>query len=84
MVPSSAITIIVDGECLSCDGFSLGKTIHFGSLEFTTDCISGLNISPRRDSSDAAIMGSTRSGPPSPLSAMTGYSTEEFHMASDG
>jgi hypothetical protein len=76
MVPSSAITITVDGECLSCDGFSLGKTIHFGSLEFTTD--------PRRDSSDAAIMGSTHSGPPSPLSAMTGYSTEEFHMASDG
>jgi hypothetical protein len=47
MVPSSALTFTVDGECLSCDGFSLGKTIHFGSPEFVTDCFDGLSLSPR-------------------------------------
>jgi hypothetical protein len=34
MVPSSAITIAAYSECLSCDGFSLGETIRFGSIEF--------------------------------------------------
>jgi hypothetical protein len=36
------------------------------------------------DCSNAAIMGSTHGGPPSPLQAMTGDSIEEFHMDSDG
>jgi hypothetical protein len=82
MVPSSAITISADGECLSRDGFSLGETIHFGSLEFIVDYFSVLSLPPRRDDSNAAAMGSTHSGPPSSL-AITGDSTEEFHMASD-
>jgi hypothetical protein len=28
------LAITVDGECLSCDASSLGKTIHFRTLEF--------------------------------------------------
>jgi hypothetical protein len=27
-VPSSVITVATDGECLTCDGFSLGETVH--------------------------------------------------------
>jgi hypothetical protein len=49
MVPSSMITVAVDCECLSHDGFSLGETIHFGSLEFIANCFGGLSLSPRRD-----------------------------------
>jgi hypothetical protein len=84
MVPSSTLTVTVDGECLLCGGFSLSKTVHFGSIELIFDCFGGLSLSPWRDGLDATFMGSTRSGPPSPLWAMIGDSTEEFHMASSG
>jgi hypothetical protein len=82
MVPSSALTVFADGEHLACNGFSLDKTVHFGSLEFITVCFSGLSPSPRRNDSDVAFMGSTRCGPPSPLWAMFEDSTEEFPMTS--
>jgi hypothetical protein len=84
MVPSSALVIAADGERLSCDVFYLSETIHFGSLEFSTDHFGGLILFAMGDSSSAAVMGSTRVGPSSPLWAMTGDSVEEFHMASDG
>jgi hypothetical protein len=84
MVPSSAITITADVECLSCDGFSLGDTILFGSLEFIADFFGDLNLSSQMDVSNAAAMGSTRCGPLSSLQAMTGDSTKEFHMTLDG
>jgi hypothetical protein len=83
MVPSSALAVAADSECLSCGGFYLGNTIHFWSLEFITCRIGGMSLSPRRDGSDAVIMGSTHSGPLSPLRAMVGDSTKEFHIASD-
>jgi hypothetical protein len=37
MVPSSMITITTDGECLMCGGFTLGKTVYLGSIEFIAD-----------------------------------------------
>jgi hypothetical protein len=67
MVPSSALIVATDGECLSCGDFSLGETICFGSLEFITDRFSGLSLFPMGDGSDTIIMGSARGGPPSPL-----------------
>jgi hypothetical protein len=81
MVPSSALTVVANDECLSCGGFSLSETICFGSLEFTTDCFGDQSLSPRRDISDATMAGSTHSRPLSPLWAMIGDSIEEFHMA---
>jgi hypothetical protein len=84
MVPSPAFAVVADSERMSCGGFSLNKTIPFASLEFIADCFVGLSFSPTRDGSDAVVMGSTHSGPPSPLRAMIGDSTEEFHMASYG
>jgi hypothetical protein len=47
MVPSSALTISADSEHLLCGGFSLCETIHFGRLEFITDCFGGLSLSRR-------------------------------------
>jgi hypothetical protein len=44
MVPSSVLTVATDGEHLWCDGFSIGETIHFGSLEFITDRFGDLSI----------------------------------------
>jgi hypothetical protein len=83
MVPSSALVVAADSECLSCDVFSLSKTIHFGSIEFITDRFGGLSPSPMGDGSGVA-MGTTRGGTPSPLWAMIGDSIEKFHTASDG
>jgi hypothetical protein len=37
MVPSSAFVAATGDERLSCDGFSLGETIHFENLEFIAD-----------------------------------------------
>jgi hypothetical protein len=84
MVPSSALAVAADGELLSCDVFSLGETIRFGSLEFIADRFSGLSLSPIGDGSGAAIIGSTYGGTPSLLWAMIEDSVEEFHTASNG
>jgi hypothetical protein len=46
MVPSLVLIIAIGGECLLCDGFSLGETICFGSLEFIADRFGGLILSP--------------------------------------
>jgi hypothetical protein len=83
MVPSSALAIAADGEHLSCDVFSLGETIHFGSLKFIADHLGGLSLSPMWDGLGATIMVSTHSETPSPLRSMIGYSVEECHMTSD-
>jgi hypothetical protein len=48
MVPSSAIVVAIDGEHLTCGGFSLGETVHLGNFEFITDYFDGLRLSPRR------------------------------------
>ncbi len=82
MVPSSAIIIAIDGECLTCGGFSLSETVHLGNFEFIADYFNGLSLSPRRSYLGSTFMGSTHSGPPSPLRAMIEDSTEEFHTAS--
>jgi hypothetical protein len=46
MVPSSSLDVVSNSEHLMCDGFSLGKTICFGSLEFIVDCCGCLTVSP--------------------------------------
>jgi hypothetical protein len=74
MVPSCVITVVVDGERLTCSGFSLGKTIRLGRFEFIAD----LSLSPRRGDSGAAFMGSTHKGTPSSWRAMIEDSAEEF------
>jgi hypothetical protein len=38
MVHASMLTVAIDGECLTWDGFSLGESVLFGSLEFIVDC----------------------------------------------
>jgi hypothetical protein len=81
MVPSSAITVAADGECLTCGGFSLGETVYLGNFECITD-YGGLNLSPRRGDSSTTFMGPTHSRASSPRWAMIDDSTEEFLTAS--
>jgi hypothetical protein len=82
MVPSSMLIVSIDVECLTCDGFSLGETVHLGSFEFITGYFNDLSLSPRRSGLDAAFMGSTRSGSPSSRWAKVEDSIEEFHTTS--
>jgi hypothetical protein len=84
MVPSSVLDIASDSERLTCDDFSLGKTVHFGSFELITDYFGDLSLSPWRGSLDAAFMVSTHSGTPSPRWAMIEDSAVEFLTASSG
>jgi hypothetical protein len=34
MVPLSMLVVATDGECRTCGGFSLSKTVSLGSFEF--------------------------------------------------
>jgi hypothetical protein len=47
MVHSSALIVATDGEHLTCNCFSLGKTILFGSIEFIIDYFGGLSLFPK-------------------------------------
>jgi hypothetical protein len=78
MVPSSALVVTSDGECLMCDGLFLGETVRLGRFELIAYYFIGLSLSPRRGSSGAAFMSSTHSGTPSPWWAMIEDSAEEF------
>jgi hypothetical protein len=59
MVPSSALTVSVDSECLTCGGFSLSETVHLGSFGFIGDYFGVLSLSPRRNDLGTAFMGAT-------------------------
>jgi hypothetical protein len=78
MVPSSAPTVASNSERLSCDGFSLGETIRFGSLELITNRFSGLSLSPL----GTVQVPSSRAPPPQ--WPMAGDSAEGFPMAPNG
>jgi hypothetical protein len=70
-------------ERLTCDGFSLIETVHFGSLEFITDCFNGLSLCPKGSNPGVVFVGTTHNGSSS-LWAMIEDSTEEFYTASNG
>jgi hypothetical protein len=62
MVPSSGITVMVDGEHLICSGFTHGETIRLGNFEFIIDYFSALSLSLKRGHSSTTFIGSTHSG----------------------
>jgi hypothetical protein len=84
MVHSSVLAISTNGECLTCGGLSLGKTVAFGSLDFITDCFGGLSLSPRWGDSSTSIMGTPCSRPPTPLWAIIEDYTKELFTTSSG
>jgi hypothetical protein len=56
MVPSPKAIIIADDNTLTGVGFSLGKTIHFGSLEFIAKRFGNLSLSPEGNNSGALCL----------------------------
>jgi hypothetical protein len=75
------LTVATNDKCPTCNGFSLGKTICFRSLEFIADCFGGLSLSPKWSDLDVVFMGTTRSGSQL-LWSINVDSTEEFYMNS--
>jgi hypothetical protein len=55
MIPSPAFVATPGSERSPCEGFSLGKTFHFGSLKFVADQFSHLSLSSFGDHSGAAM-----------------------------
>jgi hypothetical protein len=84
MVPSSSITVVANGERLTCSGFTLGEPVCLGNFECITDYFGGLRLSPRRGNDGAIFMGSTHSEASTPQWATIEDSPEEFLMASSG
>jgi hypothetical protein len=81
MVHSSTLTITTYGEHLTCDGFSLGKTICFENLEFIADCFGSPRLSPKGNDLGVVFVGMAHNGSPS-LRTILKYSTDEFYMVS--
>jgi hypothetical protein len=83
MVHSSALTVATDGEHLTCNCFSLSKTILFGSIEFIVDCFGGLSLFPKGVTQVLSLWAQ-------PIAvhycyrAITKDSTDDFYMASSG
>jgi hypothetical protein len=66
IVPSFVITVVADGERLTCGGFSIGEIDRFGNFEFIADYFDSLSLSSRRGDTGSAFMGSTHSGVSTP------------------
>jgi hypothetical protein len=84
MVPSSAFIAIAGSERLLCDGFSLGETVRFGSLELIANHFGGLSLSPLGTGLGTTTMGPTYGRPMLPQRIMVGNPTEGFPMAPSG
>jgi hypothetical protein len=78
MALSPVFVPIIGGECSPGDGFPLGKTTRFESLEFVADRFGGLSLSLLRGSSGAVIMGPACGGPPLLQWTITGSTIEGF------
>jgi hypothetical protein len=62
MVPSQKLSFVANDNNPTNIGLTLGSTIYFGSLEFTTD---RLSLSPVEGDSSAIFIGMVHSGMPS-------------------
>jgi hypothetical protein len=47
MVPSPKLSFVANGNNPTSVGLALGNTIHFGSMEFTTDRLGRLSLFPQ-------------------------------------
>jgi hypothetical protein len=65
MVYSMKLSFVANGNNPIDIGLTLGETICFGSLEFTTDRLGRLSLSPEEGDSGAIFIGMVHSGLPS-------------------
>jgi hypothetical protein len=65
MIPSPKLFFLANINNLTGVGLAPGSTIHFGSLEFTVDCLGHLSLSPQEGDSSAIFVGTVNSRMPS-------------------
>jgi hypothetical protein len=65
MVTSPKLSFIINGNNPNGVSLASSEIIHFGSLEFISDCLGRMNISPYEGDSSAIFIGMVRSGSPS-------------------
>jgi hypothetical protein len=83
MVHSPKLAIVTDGKYQTNISFTLGKTIHFGSLEFIADHLYNMSLSPEGNDSGVVFVGMTHSGSPS-LHTILEDSVDEVDITSSG
>jgi hypothetical protein len=81
IVRSSTLIITTNSKYPTCGGFSLGETVHFGSLKFIVDYFGSLSLSPMGSDSSTVFIGTTCNGSPS-LRTIDEDSTDEFYTTS--
>jgi hypothetical protein len=69
---------------LTCGGFSLEETVHFGNFEFIVNYFGSLSLSPRRGDVGIIFISPTRSRASTPRQTMIGDSVEEFLTTPSG
>jgi hypothetical protein len=62
MVPSLKLSFIANDDNPTSVVLALGYTIHFDSLEFISDCLGRLSLSPLGWDSDAIFISMAHSG----------------------
>jgi hypothetical protein len=81
IVHSPKIAIVANGKHQTSVGFTLGETIHFGSLVFIADHFGNLSLSPEGNDSCAIFMGIVHNRLPS-LHTILKESVDEDDMSS--
>jgi hypothetical protein len=62
MVTSPKLSFVANGNNQTGINLTLGETIHFGSLEFITDHLGCLSLSPNEGDSSTIFIGIVHSG----------------------
>jgi hypothetical protein len=83
MVYSPKLTFVANENNMTDIEFTLGETICFGSLEFTTDCFSNLSLSPKGNGSSVVFVGMVHNNSPS-LHKVLEESSDEGDTTSGG
>jgi hypothetical protein len=83
MVHSPKPVVTTDGNHQTDDGFTMVKSIHFGSLEFVADRFGVLSLFPEGNDLDVAFVEMVHSGSPS-LHTILEESTNEDNITSSG
>jgi hypothetical protein len=84
MVTSSKLSFVANGNNSNGVVLTPGETIHFGSLDFTANCLGRLSLSPKERDSDTIFIGMVHSGSPSLLTTLEDSYNEDGATSSTG